>query len=208
MRALLALLLLTATAAAEPAHVITYGGTVRALRTDSANALTEDSLAGGQLGYEHVLGLELVPKLSLWATGLFGWGFADGTMFRTLTTEISTFTFAAGGRARYPIFHWLHGTASLDLGTTRAAIGLRDDMSHTAADSGWGVITQGKIGLELLLAREQSRFKFGIRLELGYVATSPISLTATPESGSDGTTHALLHRRSPSGPRRERNAGG
>jgi hypothetical protein len=77
--------------------------------------------------------------------------------------------------------------ASLDLGTTRAAIGLRDDMSHTAADSGWGVITQGKIGLELLLAREQSRFKFGIRLELGYVATSPISLTATPESGSDGT---------------------
>lgn len=187
MRAILAMLVLTSAAGAEPAHVITYGGTVRALRTDSANALTEDSLAGGQLGYEHALGRSLLPDLSLWATGTFGWGFADGTMFQTLTTDISTFTFAVGGRADYPLFHWLHGTASLDLGTSRAAVGLRDDMGHTAADSGWGVVTQGKLGLEILLARERSRFKLGLRFELGYVATSPIALTATPESGSDGT---------------------
>ncbi len=187
MRALLALLLSTSAAAAEPAHVITYGGTVRALRTDSANALTEDSLAGGQLGYERALRLSLVPNLSLWATGTFGWGFADGTMFQTLTTDISSYTFAVGGRARYPLFYWLHGTASIDLGTSRSAVGLRDDAGHTAADSGWGAVTQGKLGLEILLARARSRFKLGIRLELGYVAASPISLTATPESGADGT---------------------
>lgn len=187
MRALLALLLLSSTAYAGD-HEVSIGSAVRALRTDSANALTEDSLGGGQLGYEHALDLPLLPGVELWATGTFGWASADGTMFQTLTTTVDTLSFTVGGRARYPFGRWLNATARLDLGTSRADVALRDDASHTAADAGWGVLTQGALGLELMLFRSRrSGFTLGFRAELGYVAASPISLTATPESGSDDT---------------------
>jgi len=81
---------------------------------------------------------------------------------------------------------WLNATARIDVGTARAAVSLNDDMGHTAADTGWGAITQGALGVELLFGA-RSRFSLGLRFELGYLAASPIALTATPESGSDGT---------------------
>lgn len=185
MRALLALLLLAGTAHADR-NELTFSSTVRALRTDSANAITEDSLGGIQTGYARRLDLPILPGLQLWATGTFGWGDASGRMFQTLDTEVSTHAFMVGGRARYPLRWRLNATARLDVGTARAAVALRDTMGHTAADSGWGAITQGALGLELELVRD-SRVNLGLRIELGYVAASPIALTATPESGSDGT---------------------
>jgi hypothetical protein len=191
MKILFALaLLVPASAFADGgAHEITIGSSTRALRTDSANALTEDSLGGGQLGYAHALNLPLVPGVELWATGTFGWGGADGTMFQTMSTELDTLSFTVGGRARYMLRTWLGATARLDLGTARAAVAIRDNADHTAADAGWGAIAQGTVGLELVLLRGSAlrTFDLGVRFELGYVAASPISLTATPESGSDGT---------------------
>jgi hypothetical protein len=170
------------------AHEISIGSNTRALRTDSANALTEDSLGGGQLGYAHAVNLPLLPGVELWATGTFGWGGAEGTMFQTMSTAIDTLSFTAGGRARYMLRRWLGATARLDLGTARASVAIRDDAGHTAADAGWGAIAQGAIGLDLVLIRPRTHtFDLGVRFELGYVAASPIALTATPESGSDGT---------------------
>ncbi len=171
------------------AHEITIGSSTRALRTDSANALTEDSLGGGQLGYAHALNLPVLPGIELWATGIFGWGGAEGTMFQTMSTELDTLSFTAGARSRYMLRPWIGATARLDLGTARAAVAIRDGSGHTAADAGWGAVAQGTLGVELVILRgERLRtFDLGVRLELGYVAASPISLTATPESGSDGT---------------------
>ncbi len=189
MRAFIILTLLASSTAYAGDNELSLGPSTRALRTDSANALTEGSLEGGLLGYERALDLPLVPGMSIWATGTFGWGGADGQMFQTLSTSIDTLAFTAGGRARYPLVRWLNATARVDLGMARAAVGLSDTAGHTAADSGWGAIAQGALGLEVVLLRSRTtRFTLGLRAELGYIAASPVSLTATPESGSDDDT--------------------
>lgn len=186
MRAALLFLLASSTAHAGT-HEVSVGSATRTLRTDSANALTEDSLDGGQLGYAHALDLPLLPGFAFWATGSFAWGGATGTMFQTLDTEVDTLGFTVGTRARYPLKRWLVANARLDLGTARAAVALRDDQGHTAADTGWGATAAAALGIETLISRRSSGFSLGLRFELGYVAASPIALTATPESGNDGT---------------------
>jgi hypothetical protein len=183
--ALVAFLGLTSAASAD-SHEISIGSTTRTLRTSSANALTGDSLGGGALSYAHALGMDLVPGLSVWAEGTMGWGSADGTMFQTLSTELSTLSFSVGGRARYPLRNRIVATGRLDLGMARAGVQLHDDAGHTASDHGWGATTQGAIGLDLFAVR-RPELSLGLRLELGYVAATPVSLTAAPASGSDGT---------------------
>jgi hypothetical protein len=183
--ALISVLGLASVASADT-HEISMGTTNRTLRTSSANALTGDSLGGGALSYAHALGLDLLPGLALWAEGSFGWGSADGTMFRTLSTEISTLSWSVGGRARYPLRNRVVATARLDLGMARSAVQLRDDQAHTASDHGWGATSQAALGIDLLAVRRPT-FALGLRLELGYIATTPVSLTAAPAPGSDGT---------------------
>jgi hypothetical protein len=192
MRALIALTLVAASTAHAGTHEVSFGGTSRALHTDSANALTEDSLDGSQLGYEHALELPLLDGMNLWATGTFGWGLADGTMFQTLSTSLDTLSFTIGGRARYPLGRWLNATARLDLGASRASVAISPATTgHTASDAGWGALAQGALGVEVVLIRSRSGFTMGLRAELGYVAASPISLTATPDSSSDDDTLQL-----------------
>ncbi len=179
MRTAIVLLLLTATAYADD-NELTIGSSTRALRTSSANALTEDSLTGGALAYARRLDLQLVPGLELWAQATFAWGGADGTMFQTVTTELDTMAFTAGGGVRYPLWRRVvAATGRLEIGTARAAVELRDGSGHSATDQGWGAITSATAGLELYAVRKP-QFGFGVRFELGAVATSSISLTATP----------------------------
>jgi hypothetical protein len=190
MRHLLALLVLTAPVfiarvASADTHEISIGSTSRTLRTSSANALTGESLSGGALSYAHTLGMEALPGLALWAEGSFGWGSADGTMFQNLSTEISALSCAVGARARYPLRNRIVASARFDLGTARAAVQLRDDAGHSARDSGWGVMSQAALGLDLFAVR-RPEFSLGMRLELGYIGASPVQLTAAP-SGHDGT---------------------
>lgn len=186
MRPVLALLALTSVAHAE-SHELTLGSSTRALRTSSADALTDQSLVGGRIGYAHLLDIRLVPRLALWATATFGGGAADGTMFQRMSTKIDTLSFAAGGRARYPLLgRWLLATARFELAAARTAVTLRED-GHDAGDSGWGPTVEGALGIELAGTRANARFRLGLRMELGYVLAAPVSLTATPSSGSDGT---------------------
>ena len=185
MRIAIALVLLSSTAYAER-NELSYGGGFRALHSSSANAVTEDSLTGGQLGYAHALDLSLLPDLELWAQAGFGWGGTDGTMFQTLSTDVSTINFTAGGRARYELHRLAIASAHIDLGTARAAFSLRDGAGHTASDHGWGAITSVGAALDLFAIRRK-RFALGVRVDLGYVYASGIDLVATPESSSDGT---------------------
>ena len=186
MRTAIVLLLFTATAHADR-NELTIGSSTRALRTTSANALTEDSLTGGALAYARQLDLQLVPGLELWAQATFAWGGAEGTMFQTVTTELDTLAFTAGGGVRYPLWRRVvAATGRLELGTARAAVELRDGAGHSASDRGWGATTSATAGLELYAVR-RPQFGFGVRVELGAVATSSIPLTATPADTGGNT---------------------
>jgi len=187
MRSAIALLLLAGTAHAGN-NELTFFETDRALRTSSANAITDDSLLGAGFTYARNLGSGFIPHLELWAQGAFQWGSADGLMFQTLTTELRTLGFSLGGQLRYELHRRITASARLDLGTTRAAVAIHDEMNHSASDHGWGATTAGALGLDFNLFRG-SRFGLALRCELGAVATSSIPLTATPDSGSENTLH-------------------
>ena len=84
-------------ATGAPAHAdptpneLSFGGTARALRSSSANALTADNLAGITLGAARDLGIldgGPLPGLSLWAEAGLAATSADGTMFQSLSTSI------------------------------------------------------------------------------------------------------------------------
>ena len=186
MRALLALGLLTSTAAYAGNHELELGTEVRALRSPSANALTADSLGGGTLGYAHALAIDTIPDLGLWATATYGWASVTGTMFQKLSTELDTLSLTVGARGRYSLRRWAVAQAALDLGTARAAVAIRDDADHSASDHGWGGTVKVAAGLEIF-AVATHRFSLGVRMDFGYVAASRIGLTATPDSRNDGT---------------------
>lgn len=185
MRIVLALLLVSSTAYAER-HEVSIGGGMRALHTSSANAVTDDSLGGGQYGYAHILDLDIMPNLSLWAQAGMGWGATEGTMFQTLTTDVSMINFTAGARARYELHRLAVVSARVDIGMQRASLSLRDGSGHTASDAGWGALTSVGGSLDLFAIRLR-KFALGIRFDLGYVAASGIDLVATPESGNEDT---------------------
>jgi hypothetical protein len=190
LRTTLALVLLTPSLLTSAAYAgnneVSLTETRRALHTDSANAVTDDGMVNGTLGYARRIDMAIVPNLTLWATGHFGWGGTDGEMFQTMTTDVSTIWFSAGGRARYQLHRLVHATARLDVGTTRASLTLEDEMGHSASDAGWGPMSQIGAGLDLY-AVNKPNFSFGLRLELGYVAMGNIDMTAKPDSQSDDT---------------------
>ena len=126
MRAPLVLLFLaTSTAPAVADNEVSSGTFTRSLRSSSANAVADENLGGGNLGYGHQLGLELLPNLKLWATAGFTWGGTTSTMFQTLSTEIDMIGFTAGGRAVYSLHPRVGVSARVDIGTARTALTLQ-----------------------------------------------------------------------------------
>jgi hypothetical protein len=164
---------------------LSIGSQTRALRTDSANAVTDDSLAGGTLRYARALDIELIPGLALWGISSFDWADARGTMFSTMSTELDTLSFSAGGRARYALHRLVVASAALDIGMTRMALGI-DNSVASANASGWGPTSHVGVSLDLFAVRKAST-AVGLRVELGYAAAAPVSLVARPESSSDDT---------------------
>ncbi len=190
MRALLALSLVLATAApvfAEVRNEVTTGGYTRAMRASSANAVTSDSLGGGTFGYARRLDLGLLPRLQTWVTGNYTYGTAEGTMFSTLTTEIDTMSFTAGGRARYALLDHVVLGARVDLGTAYASLKLAEG-NRELTDSGWGGTTTVATSVDLFAHTGES-WNLGVRLELGYTLTSAIELA--PAEANDSSTIQL-----------------
>ena len=190
MRSLPVLCLLLLGAAAAPARAgdrneLTLGTWNRALRSASANAVTDDNLAGGALTYARDLRLQPIPALAVWAVGSFTWAGAEGSMFQTLATDVGVLGLSAGGRARYRLHERVGASARLELGAARTRLELADAMGHTAGDARWGGIATAAAALELL-AVTGPRFSLGLRAELGYTAASAPALTASPDGGGDG----------------------
>jgi len=200
MRVLIAMLALTTTAYADTE--LSIGSTDRALRSSSADAVTGDSYTGGQLGVAHELHLGL-DNISLSATGSLQWGGASGTLL-DLATELSQSAYLVGGRARCSILRHLDATAQLQVGLAHTSLSLTDAMSREISDTAWGGIAEGTVGIELLAVQQRS-FTLGLRLELGYVASTPTALAAKSQHPDDGTlrlqmTQASLGRLDLSGP--------
>jgi len=181
----LATILLTPAAHAGR-YELGIGPTTRALRASSADALTGDTLGGGQFSAARRLDLPVFPGLVVWADAAIGWGSASGTMFQTLGTEIGSSSWTVGARARYRVIRNVWASGRLDLGMARASVTLTDASGRTARDHGWAPVTQAALGVDLLAVDRRS-FAFGVRLELGYVAAAGVGLTAHPDSPSDGT---------------------
>jgi hypothetical protein len=173
MRAL-AILCFTAGVAHAGSNEIAVGDSGRALRSSSAEALTDRGmLGGGGVTVAHRLGatVEGLPGLELWVGGGFEAGSASGTMFQTMTTQIGSFTMFGMARARYPLASYVHASARVGLGSSRASVELTDPVGHAWSDSGWAALATGALGLELT-SREDRRFAFGFRIEGGYTRTS------------------------------------
>ncbi len=190
MRAPLALLLVLVAAApalADPHNELSLGSYARALHSSSANAVTADGLLGGSIGYARELALGLWPRLETWATGTLSWGAADGTMFSTLTTEVSTRSFTLGGGARYFLFDRLAVGGRLDIGTARTELTLQEG-SRSLKDTGWGATSTAAVSVDMLAIAARS-FKLGLRFELGYTLTSAVALA--PAEGHDPSTIQL-----------------
>jgi len=185
MRSLLVLVTLAGTAYAGN-NELSYSASTRALRTSSANTITDSSLDGGGLTYARRLGAGFIPHVELWAHGAFAWGGVEGTMFQTLSTELSTLGLTAGAQARYALHRLVAANARVELGATRAQLSIRDEMDHSASGHGWGATAAAVVGLDIYALRG-ARFALALRVELGAVATSSIPLTATPDSDSEGT---------------------
>ncbi len=189
MRRLPLLCLLLLGAAAAPARAgdrneLTFGSWNRALRSPSANAVTDDNLVGGALTYARDLRIRPVPGLAVWAVGSFTWAGATGTMFQTLATDVGVLGLSAGGRARYHLHGRVALSARLDVGGARTSLRLEDAMGHTAADKRWGGLATAAVGLDLL-AIAGPRFTLGLRAELGYAAAFAPALTASPDGDGD-----------------------
>ena len=201
MRALLLLVVMCASTA-YAGNELSVGSSDRALRSASADAVTGDSLTGGQLGYAHQLHLDL-PDLAVWATGSMWWGGAKGTLF-DLATDLGQSAYLVGGRARYAVVPHIAASAGVQVGLAHTSLSLTDSMDRKLSDAAWGGVAQGALGIDLL-AVETPRFSLGMRIELGYVAAAAVTLAGKASHPDDGTlrlqmTQASLGQLDLSGP--------
>jgi len=199
MRAI-ALLLICSTAYAG--NELSIGSSDRALRSSSADAVTGDSLTGGQLGVAHQLHIDL-PDVAVWATGSLWWGGAKGTLF-DMSTDLGQSAYLVGGRARYAVVPHIAASAGVQVGLAHTSLALTDSMDRRVSDTGWGGIAQGSLAVELY-AVETPRFSLGMRVELGYVAAAAVTLAGKASHPDDGTlrlqmTQASLGQLDLSGP--------
>ena len=191
MRTALLLVLLTTTAHAGNNELM-ITESARALRTSSANAITEDGLFGVSFGYARRLPIVVGP-LALWGHASFDIGMADGTMFQTLTTELDTLGGSAGIRAQYNLWRErLIASARVELGMMRASLDLHDDADHSAGDHGWGATSSAAAGLDVVAISRRSVLSLALRFEVGATATSSIPLTAIPAETTDNTLELAM----------------
>jgi hypothetical protein len=168
---------------ADPSYELSVGGSARALRSSSANALTDRNLGGTAFGGARNLGLAL-GRASVWAEAGVTTGSADGEMFQTLSTELATVDLTGGLRARVPLHRLITASARVELGAQRVRVEIADRAGTSASDHGWGRIASAGAALDLV-TRPGSRFGFGVRVEVGYVMAQAIALTPHRRVASD-----------------------
>ncbi len=181
-----AILVATTAARADTSQQLAFGSSIRSLHSDSANALTGDSLVGGEVAYAYHLPFELPPNFALWGELAFVGSSASGTMFGNLSTEIALRQTTLGAQLRYAVMPHVTAFARGAIGPARDALRVTDAAGHTASDARWGAVATGAIGIDLL-AVDSQRFDIGLRLELGYTLASAVALSPAADHASDDT---------------------
>jgi hypothetical protein len=184
MRAILLLVLMTASAAAGD-NEISAGSSTRALRSSSADALTGDALVGGGVAIARGLDVDVRDDMRVWATADMTWMSADGTMFQTLTTHMFDTMLTAGARLRYTPYRFCALSAGVALGAQHESVRLIDSADN-ASDTGWGALARGSLQADLLA--DSQHFAFGLRFEVGYVEATGVGLTPKQERTGDMLT--------------------
>lgn len=177
---------------------VSLGGTARALRSPSANALTGANLAGVAVGIARDLGHDLgvyhgswlAPGLTLWAEAGLVTGSADGTMFQSLSTSIDELGLTGGLAARYRLHRRITAGARVAVGAQRVRAAITDSAGTTAYDHGWGAMASAAAALDVFLLTPR-RFGLGLRLEAGYVAAQGIALTLHTDRPGDAIPLAM-----------------
>ena len=173
-----------ATPALAGHNEVMMGGSSRALRSSSADALTAAGMDGLSMAYARDLDLEVIPKLRLWGEAGYTTGEAKGMMFDMITTHVDMFGVTVGGRARYSVHRHVALSARVDLGSARTALSLTDGGGRKASATGWSSIAAAATALDLLPV-ELPRFVLGVRFELGYVAARGVELTPRRQTTGD-----------------------
>lgn len=114
-------------------------------------------------------------------------GMATGTTFRRMDAETSAVIALVGARARLPLTGSLsvHGRAALGMG--RVAVGMQDPASDwSMSDSGYAGSAYVGAGVDFLPLRPGKTISaVGVRLEVGYLRTTPVALTAGTAGNDD-----------------------
>ena len=184
------IVLVTSAAGAASAdnHEILVGWQDRSMRAPSADAVTGDNLGGAQVGYAHVLPVATLPGLELWLGGGMELGVAEGEMFQTLSSELSTVAFVATARARYWLWRPVFATARLSLGAVDTSLSLTDQAGMKVSDGSWGTVGTAAAGLDVMISRDMPILRsLGVRVELGYTRASAPALTLRPDQPDNGT---------------------
>lgn len=177
-------------AATAPSWRFDLAVDTRWLRDRSAAAVTTDTLSTTTLSAERRLALFDLPRtdgLELALTTSFGSGNATGSMFQTLDTNVDTIDLLAGVHASARVFHVLVASAHAEAGTSRVALQIAPAGAPSMAsvdDHGWGAIASASLGAELEPIA-LPKFRLGVGMELGYVATSAVEMHAYPSGRGD-----------------------
>jgi hypothetical protein len=158
--------------------------TTRWLGDRAAAAVTTDTLSSWVWSVDRRLTTIALPHaltLDLAAEASYGNGGATGTMFQMLDTTVGSNELIAGVRATTRPYRFVALIARAGLGAERIDLRIAPGATGAASvdDRGWGSLATASLGTELDLINVPS-VRAGVGVELGYVATSAITLHAYP----------------------------
>lgn len=175
---------------ATPGWTIEMGSATRWMRDRSAGAITTEPLSSFVLSAErrittfelpHGLALDLGIEAT-WANGA-----ANGTIFQTLTTDLGDNEWLGGVHASARVWHTLGVSARAAAGVTRTDLAIapeQDPAMKSVDDHGWGRIATATIGADFQPVHTRA-FALGVGMELGWVATSAVTMHAYPSDRPD-----------------------
>jgi|GEM_PF-2485753 len=168
---------------------LSFGGGARALRSASANALTDDNLGGVAFGYARELAV-LGPDLGVWAEAGTTIDAARGEMFQIMVARLGVVDLTAGLRVRYALHRRLSASARVSGGAQRTSVEISGNGAR-ATDSTWGAMVATTLAVDFL-AVAAPRFGLGLRAELGYVRAQAQSITLHDDTASTALQLPLM----------------
>ncbi|HEY0252204.1 MAG TPA: hypothetical protein VGC41_11800 [Kofleriaceae bacterium] len=155
--------------------------------SDSADAITAKSLAGGGFGYGHTLAVEMPFGLALWADANASFYETTGQMFQSLATDLDAQLLTVGLHVTYHLWRPFSVSAGVGFGAEHADLQLTDSMSHVASDGAWGAVGRASVRLDMI-GHLRGSLAMGFRGEFGYLATQAVGLTPVRSRDGDGDT--------------------